>query len=254
MRTQTAMYNILKKVLICFLILMLFFSCSKEESYFQEIESPYSDLFNLPYHYKIGIIRVFKDIALGTEYGTGFQVTQKWSSTMNIFVGGSPNDELLSELDLIKNEINELATDGFSIKIVNDSLNSNFYIFFGQPNDYTDLFPDQISNIKDNQYGLFHFNLNNNFEITSGHMYVNTDIINSELKKHILREELTQSLGLPNDLSNDKNSIFYNGLTSVNSYIWSDILIIRLLYHPNMAPGLDADRVDYTLRGILRMR
>ncbi len=208
----------------------------------------------IPYQEKIGIIDVFKKVALGAEYGTGFAVTQKWSSDMNIFVGGTPSDELLSELDLIKNEINALVTDGFSVNIENDSLDANFYMFFGQPQEYTNLFPDQIPYINDNNNGLFHFNLNNNFEITSGHMYMNTDIASIELKKHILREELTQSLGLPNDLQYDRSSIFYRELSTVTSYNYVDIIIIRLLYHPNMVSGRDADGVDYTLRGILRMR
>ena len=159
---------------------------------------------------------------------------------MNIYVGGSPNDDLLSELDLIKNEINALVNDGFSVTIVNDSLNANYYMFFGQPHEYTDLFPDQVPYIDDNNYGLFHYNLNNNFEITSGHMYVNLDIASSDLRKHILREELTQSLGLPNDLQYDQSSIFWRELSTIQSYNNVDINIIRLLYHPNMAPGLDA--------------
>ncbi len=50
---------------------------------------------------------------------------------MKIFVGGDSTSELLIELDVIIEEINELASDGFHIKLVNDSIQSNYYVFFG---------------------------------------------------------------------------------------------------------------------------
>ena len=250
---------------------MTFFSCTDAGPYIHEIQP--SDNFDIyDSSEKKSVIRFFKEVALGMEYGSGYQVTQKWSSAMNIFVGGTQNDELLHELKLIIMEINDLVTDShlFSVNIVNDSLNSNFYMFFGQPDDYVALFPEQKPIVDDNNFGLFHLNLDSNFVITSGHMYVNIDLNDSKLKKHILREELTQSLGLPKDLPYSmgiifengdfiaetfnnaiKNSIFYEGMSSLNSYNWADKLIITLLYHPNMSAGLDVERADSVLKGIL---
>jgi len=249
---------------------MTFFSCTDAGSYIHENQPSDNNFDIYDSSEKKSIIQFFKEVALGTEYGDNFQVTQKWSHAMNIFVGGSQNDELLSELKLIKNEINELVTNGFSVNIVNDSLQSNFYLFFGSPQDYTNLFPGEYENVIVNNFGLFHIYTDHNFEIISGHMYVNSYLEDPKLKKHILREELTQSLGLPKDLQYDlgnifvgcdfiaetftnaiKNSIFYEGMSSLNSYNWADKLIIRLLYQPNMSAGLDVDRVDGVLRRIL---
>ena len=77
MHTQPDMYNKLNRALISFLFLMILFSCSKEGPHHNEIESSYSDLINLPYQSKLGLIRVFKEVALGAEYDNGFQVTPK---------------------------------------------------------------------------------------------------------------------------------------------------------------------------------
>ncbi len=270
MCSQQTIIHELKKTTICLLILILLFSCSDNGSNQFENSPIYHDNFNISYDSKISIIQFFKEVAIGTEYGGGYDVTQKWSSVMNIFVGGNPSAELISELNLIITEINELVTDGFSVHIVNDSLKSNFYMFFGSPNDYTDLFAEQLNYISDNNFGLFHINLDKNFVITSGHMYVNIDIEDITLKKHILREELTQSLGLPKDLQYDRsiifleppfnsstwtdiieNSIFYEGMSTRNSYNWADKLVVKLLYHPNMRSGLDIENVDTVLKGIL---
>lgn len=246
------MYCHFKRLLIGFLVLVLFFSCTKEETDPASESQEYELLF---FHYprqnmKDAVLNHFLNVALGTEYGSGFQVTQKWTSEMNIFIGGRPNDELLSELVLIKDEINTLVTDGFSINIVNDSLQSNFYLFFGPPSEYTHLFPEQSSYIQDNQDGLFHINMNNKFEIVSGHMFVNIDITDSERKKHILREELTQSLGLSNDVAYPR-SIFHFEISSLTSYHRIDKEIIRLLYHSNMRPGLDRNLAEFSCRSIL---
>ena len=265
---QRTIYIKLMRVFICFLITMTFFSCTDAGPYIHENQP--SDNFDIyDSSEKKSIIQFFKEVAIGTEYGGGFDVTQKWESVMKIFVGGNPSGELISELNLIITEINELVTDPFSVHIVKDSLQSNFYLFFGSPQDYIDLFPEQRIYIDINNVGLFHISWDN-FVITSGHMYVNIDLNDSKLKKHILREELTQSLGLPKDLPYSmgiifengdfiaetftnaiKNSIFYEGMSNLNSYNWADRLIIRLLYHPNMSAGLDDERVDNVLKGIL---
>jgi hypothetical protein len=238
----------LKKIFFYLLVLISFFSCTKEESDHVAESQEYELLF---YRFKDGVVRHFLNVALGTEYGTGFQVTQKWTSEMNIFIGGNPSAEMLSELNLIKEEVNTYATDGFSMNIVNDSLQSNFYLFFGPPDGYVELFPEQGIIIDDNNNGLFHINMNSNFEIISGHMFVNIDISNSERRKHILREELTQSLGLSNDVLFNRNSIFYYGISSLTSYDGIDIEIIRLLYHPNMRSGLDRNMAEFSCRSIL---
>jgi len=250
---QAIIYDKMKRVFICFFILILYFSCTDGGS----IEIPETEEYEFLYPLYTGdnrrfqkeqIIMYFKSVALGTENGANFSVTIKWASDMNIFVGGNPSAEMLSELNLIKEEINFYATDGFSMNIVNDSLQSNYFLFFGNAQDFTKLFPEQIDNIKNNGYGLFQVKWNQKFEITSGYMFINYE--RGENQKHVLREELTQSLGFPNDILH-RDSIFYFELSTVTSYNKYDKEIIRLMYHPKMISGLDVNGVDGALRQIL---
>ena len=198
----------------------------------------------------MNIIRYFKDIALGFEFGGGDDITQKWNSELRIFIGGEPNAELIGELERIKTEINELATDGFYINIVNDPLQSNYYIFFGSGNKYAEMFPG-LSDFVNTNWGLFFISSNDQNQITSGHMYVDITKANLVAQKHLLREELTQSLGLAKDSPRYTESIFQSLWTTTTEYASIDKELIRLLYHPDMSVGLNENQVDIVLRKIL---
>ena len=78
----------------------------------------------------------FKEVALGFEFGDASEITRKWVSPMRIFIGGNPSESNHDKVEQTVNEINELATDGFSIEIVNDSNLSNCYVFFGSASDF----------------------------------------------------------------------------------------------------------------------
>jgi hypothetical protein len=63
-------------------------------------------------------------------------------------------------------------------------------------------------------------------------MYV--DVVRTtdeEAQKHLLREELTQSLGLTNDSWKYPESIFYQGWTTTTTYTEMDKRLIDLLYN-----------------------
>ena len=50
-------------------------------------------------------------------------------------------------------------------------------------------------------------------------------------QKHLLREELTQSLGLCNDSYDYPESIFYQGWTETTEYAEIDKELIQMLYN-----------------------
>lgn len=82
-------------------------------------------------------------------------------------------------------------------------------------------------------------------------MYVDIFRANEQGQLHLLREELTQSLGLGQDSERYLNSIFQINWTTTSFYSQIDKDIIRLLYHPNMKVGLNENEVDVLLRSIL---
>ena len=82
-------------------------------------------------------------------------------------------------------------------------------------------------------------------------MYVDIARTNLTEQKHLLREELTQSLGLARDSQKYSESIFQSAWTTTMEYALIDRDLIRLLYHPDMSIGLNETQVEVVLKEIL---
>ncbi|NER19115.1 DUF2927 domain-containing protein [Spongiivirga citrea] len=200
--------------------------------------------------YELSVVDYFKDVALGFEFGNASEITRKWTGDMNVFVKGAQDANLLAELERIKNELNQLATDNFEMNIVDSEAGANYIIFFGNSADYVNLYPLQ-SNLVDSNWGLFSIFWNGNQQLNGGHMYIDIERANEQEQKHLLREELTQSLGLAKDSPEYDDSIFQQEWTRTNEYAQIDRDIIKLLYHPEVSTGLNAIQVDSVLKSIL---
>lgn len=235
----------MKYFFVLLFTLYWFSSCSVEDSVIP-IE-PKSELtaFNKE------VVSYFKEVALGFEFGNASKITRKWGNNdMKIFVGGTPTKALNSELSKVVSELNILTGDNFKIEVTTDSSASNFYVFFGSGDQYTAIFPSQKSNAESN-WGLFSIFWNGSNDITRGYMYV--DIFRAEpiAQRHLLREELTQSLGLARDSDKYIDSIFQQKWTLVTDYNKIDKELIRLLYHPRVTSGFTAQQVETILKTIL---
>lgn len=203
---------------------------------------------------QVDVISYFKEIALGFEFGDSEDITRKWDRDILIYVGGEENQMLLDELNDIIDELNGLiSADGVEISITPDSTGeNNYYIFFGTGEDYEKI-ESNAQGLTDTNFGLFFVNWNvvtNHF--VSGTMYVDMQRPEPQNQLHLLREELTQSLGLAQDSDRYDDSIFQvDYSTAVTEYSEYDKALIQLLYHPQMETGLSASQVDPVLREIV---
>lgn len=230
------------KKLFYFLVLSLFIaSCSNHD----EDISPKLTAYNER------VVEYFKEVALGFEFSGASQITRRWEGSMKVFIGGQITPALLAETNKVVNEINDLSTNGFRIEIVSDTLQSNFYIYFGSGDSYARIFPS-LSNLVISNWGLFSIFWDSSNRLFRGHMYVDILRANLNEQKHLLREELTQSLGLGNDSDLYSESIFQKSFsTKTTEYSLLDRDLVRLLYHPKMMIGLNRNAVDDVLRDIL---
>lgn len=231
----------MNKFLLYFFALSIFIaSCSKEN----EVVAPRLSGYNE------SVVSYFKEIALGFEFGTASEITRRWEGPMKIFVGGKPTPELLTELNRIIVEINDLTTTSFFVQTINDSTQSNFYIYFGSADSFARKFP-VVSPFVAANYGLFNVYWEGSNELTKGYMYVDIFRPNQTEQKHVLREELTQSLGLGRDSDLYPESIFLQSFSIKTDYAKIDRDLVRLLYHPKMRIGMDRNEVDAALQSIL---
>ncbi|NJO03603.1 MAG: DUF2927 domain-containing protein [Bacteroidia bacterium] len=82
-------------------------------------------------------------------------------------------------------------------------------------------------------------------------MYLDVERLQAlDYLKHLLREELTQALGLMNDSMKYRDSIFYQNFTRTNAYTEMDRELIRLLYLVQIRPGMNAAEVEEVLRNL----
>lgn len=218
------------------LLVLSITSCAKEE---KELSTE-----------QLEVIAYFKDVALGFEFGSADRLTRKWKEPLDVFLTGNPSEELVAEFNRIKTEINALATDGFLIRQETDSLKANYVLVIGNADAYIARYPFVASYTPSN-WGLFFVNWDGNQYLNSGHMYVDNERANLMAQKHLLREELTQSLGLARDALTYPESIFQANWTTVQEYAPIDRELIRLLYHPRMTAGLNELEVDELLTQIL---
>ena len=234
-------HRITKNLLLVLAASIFLVSCSKDD----EAIAPGLTAYNE------SVVDYFKEVALGFEFGNESKITRRWEGNMKLFIGGKPTPALLAETNRIVGEINDLANNEFNVEVVSDSLQSNFYIYFGSGNSYAAIFPSQSSYVASN-WGLFSVSYTSSSVLFKGHMYVDINRANLIEQKHLLREELTQSLGLARDSDLYPESIFQQSFsTKTTEYAPIDKDLIRLLYHPKMKVGLDRDQVDKLLREIL---
>lgn len=167
----------------------------------------------------------FNEIALKNEFSGDLKSTSIWTTDMKIFVDGEKPEYLMDELRKIVVELNDIINP-IDIKIVSNKNESNYIVYFGSHTDFKNKYKLSTPQRLENNWGYFEVSTN------SGLMYVdlyrNSD---TESYKHLLREELTQSLGLFNDSWAYPESIFYQGWTTTTEFDPIDRELIDMLYN-----------------------
>jgi len=191
------------------------------------------------YSQELDYTSYLKEIAFSSEYDYDTS-SYKWNNNIIIYVEDYFNDpqyrkdidldicQLEYELTNIVSELNCLISN-FDIYITKNKDSSNFRIYLGSDKWYnSEVYLSKNKTVVD--LGLFLVHVKNN-TIYKGTMYV--DIYrtkNIDEKKHLLREELTQSLGFFNDSWRYPESIFFQGWTKTTSYSEIDKKIISMFY------------------------
>ena len=70
---------------------------------------------------------------------------------------------------------------------------------------------------------------------------ISTTGLTADERAHLIREELTQSLGLLADSARYEDSIFYQEWTTTNRYSPLDRAVIEMLYQPLLLPGITVE-------------
>jgi hypothetical protein len=177
----------------------------------------------------------FFEVVMNIEFGSsGTQRIHKWRTDLLIEVHGTPELADLEELNLVMSELNELQS-AVMLSVVESG--GNVQLYFSD----VESFRAEERNYVNGNDGFF-------WTYWSGGAIVRANIfvaasLAEVYRRHLLREELTQSLGLMNDSYLYDDSMFYARWTNVTEFSDIDTTIIKMLYRPDIEVNMDASEV-----------
>ena len=177
----------------------------------------------------------FVEIAFGPEFGGGRQEIRKWTEDVEIVVHGEPNAEDLATLDDVIADLNEFI-ETIEISIV--ASGGNVDLHFAPEAQFSDIEPNYVP-VNMGFFWVWWDGLGNIFRTR---VLVSTTDLTQEERNHIIREEVTQQMGLMSDSFSYEDSMFYQGWTTTHEYSMLDELVIELLYLPEVEVGMNTDQ------------
>ena len=172
--------------------------------------------------YELGL---YNKVISQVEYGNKKKGVKKWNNNLNIYINNPEQKKLVKEFEKIKNEINILSNSVKIVRVYKKS-EANFTIYFSDRYEYSSKEEVPLKYLMNN-FGFLWVYWSARNVIYKGSMYVDISRVKSdECKKHLLREELTQSLGMMNDIDKD-GSIFNQNWECTTNYLDFDRKIIR---------------------------
>lgn len=186
----------------------------------------------------------FKEVAGSSEFG-GQQNIRKWpQGEIRLCAAGQQNDTDKQELTRIVDDLNGLISP--SNKIVQSCDTPQIKLTYAPESEFKSL----ESNYVPRNLGFFWTNYGSNNQISNANILIDsTNNVTQQERNHLTREELTQSLGLMQDVENDPTSIFSQQWTNTNEFSPKDRDAIRLLYDSRVQPGMSVEQVASLFSG-----
>ncbi|OLP16110.1 hypothetical protein BST81_23080 [Leptolyngbya sp. 'hensonii'] len=176
-------------------------------------------------------IQYFLEVALGSEFGNSEPKIKKWVGPIRIRVHGTPTPADQATLNQVITEINHLVP---SLNLTRDAIVANLEIYFVPESQFIRYEP----NYRPINYGFFWLR-SQQYILTQGKILISSEGMTQQERSHLIREELTQALGLMRDSYRYPKSIFYQPWTHTTRYTQLDEALIRLLYRPEIQPGMN---------------
>lgn len=189
------------------------------------------------------VIGYFNEVVLNAEFINSGNPAylQRWDEPIFYILSGTPTDEDLTTLSSFSEWLNTI--DGFpGIHETDAAESANLSIYFCTESEL-------ISHLGDNFYGtdggVTFWYMDN--KIYKGIICCRTDL-DQQLRNSVILEELYNGLGPIQDTELRPDSIVYSGFSQPQQLTPMDELILKLLYHPQMQCGMDADACEGIIR------
>ena len=194
------------------------------------------------------VITYFNEVCLDCEYVLSGDPSyvQKWVTPIYYSIDGGCTPKDLAKVEEMAALLNEI--EGFpGIYPADEETEANMRIHFWSFKLMMEEMGHYVNG--DESDALFHFLYNGNNEIFDVEICVRTDVDQRSRDAFILHE-LCNSLGPGQDSMLRTDSIIYQGHITAKELTDVDLLLLQLLYHPDMLCGMDAAACEQVIRSL----
>lgn len=191
------------------------------------------------------VILYFNEVCLDAEYVEGGtpELVQKWVAPITYYVDGDPTDEDLRVLNDLAAQLNSI--DHFpGMKQVDAFYDADLPIHFCTKQEMGGLMSFSVQEELD---GAVTYWYNDEQEITNGIICIRTDLT-QQLRNSVIVEEIYNCLGPIQDTVLREDSIIYQYGSDILSMSEIDVLLLKLLYHPQIQCGMTVTECESVIR------
>ena len=192
------------------------------------------------------VLSYFAEVCLDREYGTDGDATlvQKWMEPIRYRVHGSPTEEDLAVLKDLEIQLNTIyGFPGLREAEPDDFVELD--IHFCQAQELIDRMGSDFSEM---DYGAVTFWFTDNI-ITDGIICCRSDI-DQLTRNSVIVEEIYNLLGPAQDTVLREDSVIYQYSDDNRAMSEVDVLLLQLLYHPDIGCGMSAGQCEVVIRDL----
>ncbi len=191
------------------------------------------------------VIRYFNEVVLDAEFSSGgnASLVQKWDAPIHYILYGHYTHEDKAKITEFASWLNTIpGFPGMTETLVPAEANLNIHFCTEQ----------EMVNILGNNFwgmdgGVTFWYLDN--KIYQETICYRTDI-RQYTRNSVILEEIYNGLGPVQDTDLREDSIIYSGFSEPQELTEVDALILKLLYHPSILPGMNAAECETVIRSL----
>lgn len=190
------------------------------------------------------VILYFNEVCLDAEFSHSGNASllQKWVDPIYYTLSGAYTDEDLATLTRFCGWLNDV--EGFpGISETDDPAAATLRIYFGNQDEMISRMGDTFTGMD----GAVTFWYNGENEIYDAIICYRTEL-DQYLRNSVILEEIYNGLGPIQDTSLRPDSLIYSEFSQPQALTEIDELILRLLYHPQIQCGMDAQACEAVIR------
>lgn len=179
--------------------------------------------------------QAFAAAAFRAEYDKeNTDALRRWAQPLVVFIEEDRTDQDQATLSAFFEQLNHRLVNFPGVSLTESQEQANVTVRFAP----LDMLGELDSIYVEGNWGFFSFWYNDFGEITNAQVLIANDVTSQRERNHLLLEEFTGLLGLPNDIDSPDDSILYQPWTTTQDLSTLDWQLLNLLYDSRLHPGM----------------